>query len=170
MAASGLGALWALPSLAASPSSSASQHRLLCESSAIGDIRSIISAQAAYKFANGGLFDSRLACLQDPAGCIPGYPPNGPSFLDARLTSLQPRSGYARSFVPGPPVEDAPAVASRSSTRSFAYVLAPRGPDPPGMRGFCGDSSGVVCFTADGRAPRVRPDGACDLAMCTELK
>jgi hypothetical protein len=163
MAASGLGFVVALAPLAAPPSSHSS------EPTAIGDVRTLISAQAAYKAANGGFFDSRLACLQDPAACIPGYPRNGPTFLDASLTSLQPRGGYTRSFVPGPPAEGRPAGVSRSSTRSFAYVAVPAEPGHSGVRGFCGDSSGSVCSTADGRVPRVRPDGTCDPGTCAVL-
>jgi prepilin-type N-terminal cleavage/methylation domain-containing protein len=140
------------------------------ESATIGDIRTVISAQAAYRAANGGFFDSRLDCLQSPAGCIPGYPDDGPRFLDGNLTSLEPRSGYQRSFVPGPAAEGDPAVVSRSRTESYAYVAVPTDPGYSGVRGFCGDSSGAVCFTTDGVAPRIRPDGTCDPVTCSVLQ
>jgi hypothetical protein len=164
MAASALGFLLAMVPLSAS-----GPHPGRSESAVIGDIRTVISAQAAYRAANGGFFDSRLDCLQSPAGCIPGYPDDGPRFLDGNLTSLEPKNGYQRSFVPGPAAEGDPAVISRSSTESYAYVAVPTDPGYSGVRGFCGDSSGAVCFTTDGVAPRIRPDGTCDPVTCSVL-
>src|SRR5512147_1888880 len=56
------------------------------ESATIGDIRTIISAQAAYQGSNGGWYDGDLTCLNIPAtGCIPGYPSSAPNFLDSNL-------------------------------------------------------------------------------------
>jgi len=156
--------------LAMVPLSAFGPHPGRSESAVIGDIRTVLSAQAAYRAANGGFFDSRLDCLQSPAGCIPGYPDDGPRFLDGNLTSLEPRNGYQRSFVPGPAAEGDPAVVSRSRTESYAYVAVPTDPGYSGVRGFCGDSSGAVCFTTDGVAPRIRPDGTCDPVTCSVLQ
>jgi hypothetical protein len=164
MAASALGFL-----LAMMPLSASSPHPGRSESVVIGDVRTVLSAQAAYQAANGGFFDSRLDCLRAPAGCIPAYPATGPRFLDETLSRLGPKSGYARSFVPGPPAEGDPAVVSRSSTGSYAYVAVPTEPGYSGVRGFCGDSSGVLCFTTDGRAPGVAA-GRCDLSTCEVLQ
>ena len=47
------------------------------ESGTIGDIRTIISAQAAYQSANAGYFD-RLECLAAPRACLPSYPETAP--------------------------------------------------------------------------------------------
>ena len=73
------------------------------ESATLGDIRALISAQAAYQSANSGLYEGALSCLTEPANgaCIPSYPPLGPTFLDSQLTSQQSKSGYNRSFQPG---------------------------------------------------------------------
>ncbi len=165
MAASTLGFLLAMTALSAS-----GPHVSRSESAVIGDIRTVISAQSAYQAANGGVFESRLACLQEPAGCIPGYARKGPAFLDAAVTSLQPKNGYKRSFVPGPPAEGDPAVSSKSSTSVFAYVAVPTDPGASGIRGFCGDSTSEVCFTSDGTAPRIGRDGLCDRVSCTVLQ
>ena len=139
------------------------------ESAVIGDIRTVISAQAAYQTANGGFFDSRLSCLEAPAGCIPGYPESAPRFLEGPLAGLEAKNGYERSFVPGPPAEGDPAVASPTSTSSYAYLAVPTRPGERGVRGFCGDSSGVLCFTTDGRAPGVAA-GGCDVSTCEVLR
>jgi hypothetical protein len=53
---------------------------------------------------------------------------------------------------------------------SFAYLAVPMKPGESGVRAFCGDSRGLVCFAADGKAPRTARDGQCDLATCTVLR
>jgi hypothetical protein len=53
---------------------------------------------------------------------------------------------------------------------SFAYIAVPEEPGETGVRGFCGDSTFLICFTPDGREPRVTPGGKCDLATCQELQ
>jgi prepilin-type N-terminal cleavage/methylation domain-containing protein len=52
------------------------------ESAAIGDIRAVISAEAAYASATSGFY-GELPCLSLPGPCITGYA--GPSFLDGVL-------------------------------------------------------------------------------------
>ena len=121
------------------------------ESATIGDIRSLISAQAAYHAANGGWYEGNLACLNAPfSGCIPSYPSNAPSFLDSHLASLLPKSGYSRSFLGGstPPINT--VVQSPSSVTSYVYWATPTAAGQTGVRGFAGDSSGVVCFSSSG--------------------
>jgi hypothetical protein len=141
------------------------------ESATIGDLRTMISAQAAYSQQNDGLYEARLECLAAPATCLPEYPRDGRPFLEPSLASLEQRAGYRRAFYPGPP--GAPRPADRGRTRlpgisSFAFTAVPVAYE--GMRGFCGDSTGLVCFTRDGREPAVTPGGRCDLATCQELK
>jgi len=138
------------------------------ESATIGDIRTVISAQAAYQSANGGFYDT-MECLARPEGCIPGY--TGPFFLDAELASARTKSGYARTFVPGPaapPDATQAGKLSPSSLMTWAYVAVPANRNQTGVRGFCGDASGRICFTSDGTAPEV-VDGACALS-CTDLR
>ena len=66
------------------------------ESATIGDIRTVISSQAAYQSANGGFYESNFACLVAPvAGCIPNYPTNAPTFVDSQIASLQVRTDCA---------------------------------------------------------------------------
>jgi type IV pilus assembly protein PilA len=134
------------------------------ESATLGDIRTVIMAEAAYQSANKGFYDSP-ACLADPARCIPDY--RGPTFLDPALAALPAKSGYERTFHPQPPPGDLPPGASRSGLVSFAIVAVPVAVDKTGVRGFCGDSSGRICATNDGSAPPV-VDGVC--GACIDLK
>ena len=130
------------------------------ESGAIGDLRTMISAQAAYQTANGGFYDSP-ECLAAPQGCIPGYPATGPTFLDPTLASAREKMGYVGTFHPGPaPAQLDPATHSRTSLTSYAYVLVPTTPGRTGVRAFCGDHSGTVCYTHTGSSPAVE-EGAC---------
>ena len=92
------------------------------ESATIGDIRTVISAQAAYQSANGGWYDNNLLCLTNPNGCIPNYPSNSPTFLDSQLTSLLPKSGYSRSFLGG----DTPGLRNRPTKGSVNGSLLRR--------------------------------------------
>jgi len=130
------------------------------EAAAIGDVRTVISAEVAYQRANGGFYDGRLACLASPATCVPGYPANGTSFVDAALAAVGARHGYEGRLDAGAPAAADPARSSPTSVVTFAYVLRPVQPGQTGVRSFCGDSTGVVCFRSDG-ADIPAAGGAC---------
>jgi len=138
------------------------------ESGALGDVRTVISAQAAYAEANRGYPAGNLACLAHPAECIPGY--SGPAYLPPELAEPGVRGGYRRSFHPGPPVDTTAGDVSPTSVGSFAYVAVPDSPGLTGFRAFCGDATGQICFTADGSVPDVRADGTCNPVGCTVLE
>jgi prepilin-type N-terminal cleavage/methylation domain-containing protein len=121
------------------------------ESATIGDIRTVISAQAAYQSANGGLYDSKLTCLLVPSGCIPSYPATAPTFIDSQIAAVTPKSGYIRAFSPGA-VAPTSANTSPTSTGAYAYVTSAVAPSQTGVRAFGGDASGVVCVTLNGAA------------------
>jgi type II secretory pathway pseudopilin PulG len=129
------------------------------EAATIGDVRTVISAQAAYTTVNGGYYDT-LECLGAPGNCIPDY--SGPTFLDPTLASGIPKNGYRRTLYLGEAADLAGAAQpiSPSSVRSYAYVAVPLQRGQTGVRAFCGDVNGVVCATADGSEPEVA-DGQC---------
>jgi type IV pilus assembly protein PilA len=122
------------------------------EAATIGDIRTVISAQAAYQSANGGWYESNFVCLNNPSnGCIPSYPTNSPTFLDSQLASLQSKSGYDRTFGGGSSPQNINTnISSMSSTTSYVYWATPTSPGQTGVRGFAGDSSGILCFSTNG--------------------
>jgi prepilin-type N-terminal cleavage/methylation domain-containing protein len=143
------------------------------ESATIGDIRTVISAQAAYQSANGGWYTGAITCLSAPATgqatCIPNYPVGSPTFLDTAITSLMAKSGYSRSFDPGTTVAVTSAVSGTSSVANYAYGAIPVTQGQTGVRGFGGDASGVLCFNADGAVYPVN-NGAIDLTNCSVLQ
>ena len=120
------------------------------ESAAIADVRAVIRAEASYDQVNGGYFD-RLECLATPEQCIPGH--HGPSVLDGRLLSTAAEKGYLRSFHPGPPVETAQTKVSPTSLMAFAYVATPAVPGKTGVRTFCGDATGRICYAMGAVVP-----------------
>jgi len=126
------------------------------ESAALGDIRTVISAEAAYQLANGGFYD-RLECLQTPSQCIPGYAPTDPHFVDAMMATST-RRGYTFTFHAGDPIAPetrAQGPCSPSSLTQFAYTATPATRNQTGVRSFCGDATGVISACPDGREPPV---------------
>ena len=123
------------------------------ESATLGDIRTLISAQAAYQSANAGYYDRNLSCLTLPSApaCIPSYPSVAPTFLDSQLASTQSKSGYVRVFLGSAAIPvQTPAVYSVSSAAVYRYDATPVTLGHTGVRGFGADSSGRICFTPDG--------------------
>ena len=132
------------------------------ESAAIGDVRAVLAAEAAYQRANGGLFEGRLECLVRTAdGCAAG----AGRLLDAALAQPGPRHGYVGRLEAAPAASAAPG-GSATSAGAFAYVARPLTPGVTGVRSFCGDSTGLVCHSPAGDIAVV--DGACprDASAC----
>src|SRR5256712_2081935 len=61
------------------------------ETAAIGDTRTVISAEAAYQSAASGFY-GELTSLSVPGPCIAGYV--GPSLLDSTISSTVVKQGY----------------------------------------------------------------------------
>jgi uncharacterized membrane protein YhaH (DUF805 family) len=116
------------------------------EASAIGNVRTVVSAQGAYQSVNQGFYEGRWECLSSAQTCIPGYA--GPTFLDAALFGA-PRSGYLQEMHGGAQAAAAQG-SSPSSTDGFAVIAYPVIPGKTGVRAFCGDSSGRICAIANG--------------------
>jgi type II secretory pathway pseudopilin PulG len=127
------------------------------EAATIGDIRTVISAEAAYQAVGHGYAD--MPCLANAASCVKGYV--GTAFLSKDLAEAKRKSGYDRTFHPGL------AGQLPGTYRKFAYTATPVEPGKSGVRSFCGDSTGRVCFEPTGCAI-VPTDGACP-ATCTFL-
>ena len=142
------------------------------ESATIGDIRTVISAQAAYQSANGGWYTSSIQCLNVPnngTNCIPNYPANAPTFVDSAIASLASKSGYNRSFQPGQAVVFNTNVSGSTSVTGYAYLATPVTAGQTGVRAFGGDASGVICFTPNGTAVTAT-SGALILTSCNILQ
>lgn len=131
----------------------------------IGQIRVVISAQAAYQSANMGWFAATLSCLREPQGCIPNYPHEAPRFIeDWDLASGVTKLGYSRLFVAGPNPQHAntQVVNVSRSTERWAYLATPN-ETGRAFRSYCGDSKGRLCYRDDGSQIRLSPDGYCPI-------
>ena len=123
------------------------------ESATIGDIRTIISGNATYASANAGLHAHALTCMVTPASCIPSYPTVAPTFLDSQIAAEMIKSGYNRTYTAGSSPANVPPQANSLSVVGYVYLASPVDTGKTGVRGFGGDSSGVMCVTANGVAP-----------------
>jgi prepilin-type N-terminal cleavage/methylation domain-containing protein len=130
------------------------------EAATVGDIRTVISAEAAYHSAAGGFYGT-LTCLLTPsgAGCIPAYTATAPTFIDSQIASLVPKSGYNRNFWP---------LVIPGGLGCYVYETTPSAQDKTGVRGFSGDCSAVICYTPDGTP--VPQAGGAMLPGCTPLQ
>ncbi len=134
------------------------------ESAAVGDIRTIYSAEMLFMAVADGAY-GELRCLNIPADCIADIP--GEKLLDKDITVATEKKGYRRKFHPGPRVASAKAKGKPSPfVKTFAYTAVPIRRGESGMRSFCGDNTGRICVVADGSEPPVA-GGLC--APCTEL-
>jgi type IV pilus assembly protein PilA len=116
------------------------------EAGAIGNLRTIISAEAAYQSLNAGFYDVP-ACLYAPGPCLGPNAPPSPFLSPESVVFDAPKTGYVLRFFAG---ETATAPgASPSSLTAFAVVAEPVSPST-GIRAFCAAETGVVCVLADG--------------------
>jgi type II secretory pathway pseudopilin PulG len=127
------------------------------ESAVIGDIRTVISAEAIYQDRNGGYYGT-LECLNAPQACLPRGAATTP-LLPLELV-LPEKGSYRRRFYPGP--------GTRQFLRAYAYVAFPSNVGQTAVRTFCGDSTGRICFTTSLAAMTVE-GGLCPKA-CQDLR
>ena len=139
------------------------------EAATIGDIRTIISGEAAYNSSNGGFYDGALTCLNNPGGgCIPSYPVTAPNFIDSQLGTLASKSGYSRTFDSDAPSPGIGPTNSPSSASAYVYRASPVSASQSGVRGFGGDASGTLCSTPDGTVlPGITVAFGLDFTACT---
>ena len=113
------------------------------EAAAVGDIRTVISAEAAYHGANDGQY-GELSCLSTPsnASCIPGYGATAPTFLDTNIASApMMKTGYNRR------ANYFGAGLQAGDWNAYCYQARPSSLNRTGTRSFGGDASGVVAGT-----------------------
>jgi type IV pilus assembly protein PilA len=142
------------------------------EAAALGDIRTVITAEAAYQSANGGFFEGSLSCLNEPSNgaCIPSYPPFAPAFLDSQLAAQLTKTGYNRSFQAGATIAPLVPTASPTSTALYRYDATPNIVGQTGVRGFAADSSGRICFTTNGASVTAGVSTGMLPSNCTDLR
>jgi type IV pilus assembly protein PilA len=128
------------------------------ESQAIGDTRTVTSAEVAYGSSAGGTY-GLITCLSAPVGCIQSYPSNAPTFLDpgVAVSGAYTKGNYVRTFDghianPGPTTN---LVVANTAVDIYCYTSTPTVVNQTGVRGFAGDQSGRICFTNTGLTPCV---------------
>ncbi|MET0427325.1 MAG: prepilin-type N-terminal cleavage/methylation domain-containing protein [Microvirga sp.] len=132
------------------------------EAAAIGDTRTVITAEAAYHAAHSAFY-GHLPCLYTP--CVPGYV--GPSFLDATLATFPvTKLGYARTFVGEPSGGGANGIPGALNT--YCYQSTPAS-SSGGVRSFGGDLSGIV-YGSNAPADCCAANGMANTAVCSPIR
>ena len=127
------------------------------EAQAIGDTRSVISAEQTYASANCGFFSDLVNLCRNGGNCagvgIPNYPLNAPEFVGGDLgrTTTYTKSGYDRAWEPvgTAPVVDTTRCDANSQT-DYCYHSTPSNVGLTGVRGFMGSATGAIYITQDG--------------------
>ena len=124
------------------------------EAQAIGDTRSIISAEQTYASANGGLFGPLLSLCRNGAGCaigIPNYPATAPEFLGADIARATPytKSGYTRDWVAAPGAVVPTQFQDPASVLDYCYFSTPASA-LTGVRSFSGSGAGTIYMDQTG--------------------
>jgi prepilin-type N-terminal cleavage/methylation domain-containing protein len=116
------------------------------ESAALGDTRTVISAEATYHGASSGYYGT-ITCLSQPSACLPNY--SGPTFLDPVIgaAGAVQKQGYVRSFT-----QTLDASGPTGSVESYCYQSVPSRAGRTGVRSFGGDSSGSIVQSNAGAA------------------
>lgn len=121
------------------------------EAQAIGDTRTVSSAQATYASANCGAYGATIECLTRDTGaniCIPNYPTAAPQFLGGDLARAVPytKSGYNRNYtgLGGNPVGVDPNRCDPASWLAYCYNAEPANLGLTGTRSFVGASNGAI--------------------------
>jgi prepilin-type N-terminal cleavage/methylation domain-containing protein len=138
------------------------------EAAVQGDIRTIISANAAYESAsqsNG--YASNMTCLSTPSGgCIPNYPATAPTFVDPQLATAigigagLGKSGFDRDYLP--------IGIIGTGVAQYCYLAQPITLNRTGVRSFGGDDAGII-GAANGTIACCA-NGAVDTNVCPALK
>jgi type II secretory pathway pseudopilin PulG len=127
------------------------------EAAAIGNLRSLVSAEAAVASANGGRYTTP-ECLHQPEACIPDWPA-GTRPLSGEIVFDAPARGYVLRFHPGPAaVAEGQADAAPFHLTGYAITAVPASVQA-GIRRFCADDSGLIFVMPEGAVPT--DDGRC---------
>ncbi len=127
------------------------------EAQAIGDTRTVISAEQTYASANCGFFADLINLCRNGGDCggvgIPQYPANAPEFVGGDLgrNSTYSKSGYDRTWeAVGSPVSVDTTRCDPTSVTDYCYHSTPTNVGLTGVRGFMGSATGAIYITLDG--------------------
>lgn len=126
------------------------------EAQAIGDTRSVISAEQTYASANGGFFSDVVNLCRNGGNCagvgIPNYPTAAPEFLGGDLgrTSPYTKSGYSRVWTAGQAPTNVSTNLDPNSVLDYCYDASPASLGLTGARAFSGVANGGIYVEATG--------------------
>ncbi len=118
------------------------------EAAAIGDTKSVVSANTAYANANRNSYATTLLLLGAPPNTISTTP-----FVDNQIAAGGVKQGYTRAYQAGAAGNGDPA--GDIGVLTFIYTSVPTVQNSTGKRGFGGDNSGLVCQDNTGAVPPV---------------
>ena len=120
------------------------------ESSAVGSVRTINTAEVSYAAA---FPDTGFAATLDNLGgtaaaCAPGTSATTTSgcYIDVLLSVTKQKSGYQFTAVGG-------TLGGSTTNNVYTVTAIPLGVGSTGNRGFYSDQSGVIRYSLDGTAP-----------------
>ena len=128
------------------------------EAQAIGDTRSVISAEQTYASANGGFFSDVVNLCRAGGDCagvgIPNYPVVAPEFLGGDLGRTSPylKSGYNRTWAVGVAGSGIPTNLDPNSVLDYCYASTPASLGLTGARAFGGGATGALYVDPTGTA------------------
>jgi hypothetical protein len=133
------------------------------EAAAIGDTRTLISAEVGYHSASSGFYGS-ITCLNTPSTCIPGYPVGAPTFLDDSIAvSNTMKQGYISVWW-----ETVDGAGPPGALDSYCYGSNPAVLNKTGVRAFGGDLAGAVVQSSNGATICCSASGT--VAACVGLR
>ena len=134
------------------------------EAQAVGDTRSVISAEQTYASANGGFFGPIGNLCRVGPGCngigIPNYPTAAPEFVGADLARLGAKSGYDRTFEVVANVNNPSPTVDPASVLDYCYHSVPSSPGLSGVRAFMGSATGAIYMDLQGNIITCPADGS----------
>ncbi len=126
------------------------------EAQAIGDTRSVISAEQTYASANGGMFSNLVNLCRNGGNCagigIPNYPTAAPEFCGGDLgrTSPYTKSGYSRQWTAGQAPTSVSTNLDPASVLDYCYDSSPASLGLTGARSFSGSATGALYVDPSG--------------------
>ena len=127
------------------------------EASAVGSLRTMVTASMTYSSIYGNGFPPTLGAMGGAAAAVIASCDNS-LLLDSTLSNggsgnTSAKSGYSFTYAPGVPIKSVPTGCTTAGVNSFTISAVPSNIGSSGERGFFVDSSGVIRFTTDGSIP-----------------
>jgi type IV pilus assembly protein PilA len=127
------------------------------EASAVGSIRTMVTANVTYSSTYGNGYAPTLGALGG-ASTVTVATCNNSLLIDSVISgggtgNTAQKAGYNFTYVPGTAVTTAGPGCGAAGVNAYSITAVPVTVGTTGQRGFFVDPSGVIRFTTDGTAP-----------------